>query len=127
MESVAFARAMGFADVHVFRYSPRRGTAASRMAQQLTPEVKRDRSEGLRAAAAEMSAAYRKRFVGSRRGVLWEEELDPDRASGRRRWTGLTDNYLRVDTFSERDLLGQTDVVKLDRMDRERFVVLGGE
>ena len=41
-ESVAFATEMQFADVHVFRYSPRRGTAASRMAGHIPRRSRSD-------------------------------------------------------------------------------------
>jgi threonylcarbamoyladenosine tRNA methylthiotransferase MtaB len=111
-ESVAFARAMAFADVHVFRYSPRRGTAASRMAQQVPAEVKQARSEELRAAVAELAEQFRRRFLGTERSVLWEEELDPIPQVSRR-WTGLTDNYLRVESESPDDCLGRLHQVAL--------------
>jgi threonylcarbamoyladenosine tRNA methylthiotransferase MtaB len=115
-ESVAFARAMAFADVHVFRYSPRRGTAASRMAQQVPAEVKRARSEELRAVVEELAERFRRRFLGTVRSVLWEEELDPiPRVS--RRWTGLTDNYLRVEIESPDDCLGRSHRVELRDLD----------
>src|SRR5439155_9884278 len=60
-DSVAFARAIAFAGVHVFRYSPRRGTAAARMAGQVPADAKKQRSEELRAAADGMAAEYRDR------------------------------------------------------------------
>ena len=151
-ESVAFAQAMAFADVHVFRYSPRRGTAAVRMAQQVSPDAKKRRSEELRAAVDEMAASYRRRFLGSTRPVLWEqglpqpwtenEPLERDEASSSSRqaqrtgtpspqpspggrgslaWTGVTDNYLRVETESQDELLGVTSHVLLARLDGDRF------
>ena len=115
-ESVGFARAMEFADVHVFRYSPRRGTAASRMGDHVPPEVKKRRSEELREAAGAMGAAYRERFVGSRSAVLWEEELARGEDETRRGWAGLTDNYLRVELTADEDLLGATSEVILGRL-----------
>ncbi len=122
-DSVAFARAMAFAGVHVFRYSPRRGTAAARMAGQVPAEVKKQRSEGLRAAVDDMAAAYGRRFLGASRTVLWEEELNPLPSSEGRLWTGLTDNYLRVQTMSDDDLLGVASEVRLDNLAGETFQV----
>jgi threonylcarbamoyladenosine tRNA methylthiotransferase MtaB len=120
--SVAFARSMGFADVHVFRYSPRRGTAAARMAQHVAPEVKQRRAEELRAAVDQMAAGYRARFVGATRSVLWEERLPLSRKGGASiAWTGLTDNYLRVEMESEEELLGVTSDVQLARLAGDRF------
>jgi threonylcarbamoyladenosine tRNA methylthiotransferase MtaB len=119
-ESVAFVRAIGFADVHVFRYSPRQGTAASRMAQQVRPEIKQARAEELRSVTDQLAETYRRRFIGSRRSVLWEEELDP-LPTRSRRWTGLTDNYLRVELDSTDDRLGRLDEVTLVRLERSTF------
>jgi threonylcarbamoyladenosine tRNA methylthiotransferase MtaB len=119
-ESVAFARAMAFADVHVFRHSPRRGTAASRMAHQVPAEVKRARSEELRAVVEELAKRFRRRFLGTVRSVLWEEELDPIPLVSRR-WTGLTDNYLRVEIESPDDCLGRLHRVALRDLDRGVF------
>ncbi len=111
-ESLAFARMMAFADIHVFRYSPRRGTAASRMAEQIPLEVKQARGEELRVLAAELAESFRRRFVGTLRSVLWEEELAPvPRVT--RCWTGLTDNYLRVHAAALDDRLGRLDLVEL--------------
>lgn len=121
-ESVEFARSMEFADVHVFRYSPRRGTAAARMAQQIPADVKKSRSEDLRAAVDAMAGGYRRRFLGATRDVLWEEELEPEVSNSARRWTGLTDNYLRVNTSSHRDLLGVTSRVELARLEGGTFL-----
>jgi threonylcarbamoyladenosine tRNA methylthiotransferase MtaB len=126
-ESLDFARAMGFAAVHVFRYSPRRGTAAARMATQVPAEVKKERSEELRAAADAMAAVYRQRFLGSIRSVLWEEELARPPGGPGRRWSGLTDNYLRVELQSESDLLGTTSGVMLGRLEGEAFVALAAQ
>lgn len=128
-ESVAYARTMGFADVHVFRYSPRRGTGAARMDRQVSPDVKQQRSQELRVAVEELAAGYRRRFVGSTRSVLWEEELPSEQGPSMRRWTGLTDNYLRVEIESDRHLLGVTSSVGLDHLDGAQFrstLPLGG-
>jgi threonylcarbamoyladenosine tRNA methylthiotransferase MtaB len=126
-ESLAFAQAMAFADVHVFRYSPRRGTAASRMAEQVPVEVKHARSEQLHAIVNELAESYRRRFLRTARPVLWEEELAPV-PYVIRRWTGLTDNYLRVEAEAPDDRLGRLDVVELANLAGTSIqgVILGG-
>jgi len=119
--SLAFVRQMAFADAHVFRYSPRRGTAASRMAEQVQPDVKKERSEELREAAHGSAVAFRQRFLGSVRLVLWEEEL-PRTSNAQRRWGGLTDNYLRVSALSNRELLGVESPVVLTSLSGQDLV-----
>ncbi|MBM2811911.1 MAG: modification enzyme, MiaB family [Chloroflexi bacterium] len=123
-ESLDFVRAMGFADAHVFRYSPRRGTAASRMDAQVPPNVKQARSAEMRAVAEESAAAFRRLFLGRSADVLWEEELASSVSCAPQpppRWTGLTDNYLRVTMDSFENLLGKLQAVRLARLDGEAF------
>jgi hypothetical protein len=95
------------------------------MAQHVSPEAKQRRSEELRAAVDEMADLYRRRFMGSTCKVLWEEETPSShpspRGRGGRGWTGLTDNYLRVEMDSKDDLLGMTSDVVLDSLAGDRF------
>lgn len=89
-ESLAFVEAIGFAHVHVFPYSARTGTAASRFEGQVLPEERRRRVAAMEAVARRTGDAVRQRFVGEVRPVLWEQW---EAGTG---WSGLTDNYLRV-------------------------------
>ncbi len=84
------ARDLQFAKVHVFRFSPRAGTAAARMRGQIAAPVARERSERLLAQSAELADRFRARHLGQTVEVLWE---------GRRPWgwEGLTDTHLRVE------------------------------
>jgi threonylcarbamoyladenosine tRNA methylthiotransferase MtaB len=86
----AFAAEVGFAKLHVFRYSPRAGTAAARMRPQVPDTAKHARSEALLALNATLTHAFREQYVGQTVEVLWEAP----RPWG---WEGLTDNYLRVE------------------------------
>jgi len=85
-----FVAAMEFARLHVFRYSPRPGTAAARFLGQVPRQVRRARARAMRELGAEQASRFRQRFVGREMSVLWER---PRRDHV---WTGLTDNYLRV-------------------------------
>ncbi|MCX6031436.1 MAG: tRNA (N(6)-L-threonylcarbamoyladenosine(37)-C(2))-methylthiotransferase MtaB [Chloroflexi bacterium] len=112
-QTVAFARRIGFAHLHVFPYSPREGTAATRFAGQVSEAERKRRAHVLGDLDAELGAIVRASFVGQTRPVLWEnKEASPvapfcppilgennapqnwgDEGGV---WTGLTDNYLRV-------------------------------
>ena len=99
LETEIFLRSIGFAGLHVFKYSPRSGTPAAEMDGQVSPGVKQERSDRLMALAGEMSEEYRRRFLGTTLEVLWEEEISPGQARGLGLpggWTGLSDNYVRV-------------------------------
>ncbi len=96
--SAGFVRAMGFARVHVFPYSPRPGTPAATMPDQVPPPVRRQRAQQMREIARRSADAFRRRFLGHTLSVLWETR----RADGL--WSGLSDNYLRFLTRSEENL-----------------------
>ncbi len=79
-----------FAKAHVFRFSPRQGTAAARMKGQIKEEVKKARSERLLALNDQDGKRFRQQFLGETVQVLIESYKHG-------RWEGLTDNYLRVE------------------------------
>ena len=71
-QSLRFIRACRFADMHIFPYSRRPGTPAADMPGQLGNAVKEQRSRTAIAAAAEMSADFRRALIGTRQAVLVE-------------------------------------------------------
>ena len=95
-QGLAFVQDCHFAHAHVFPYSAREGTAAARFGDQIMPTVKKQRVQHLQAAVAATGQVERLRFVDTTRPVLWEGWGEPVAGSGLERWTGLTDNYLRV-------------------------------
>jgi len=94
-DSIAFIEEMDFARLHVFRYSPRELTAAMSMPGQVGPAVAQERSNRMHELAQELTSRFQRRFIGRTLPVLWEA-AEP-RAEGLR-WSGLSDNYIRVVT-----------------------------
>ncbi len=72
-QSLAFIRQCSFAQMHIFPYSRRPGTAADRMEGHLPNAVKEARSKAAIAVAEELNLAYRKAMIGSVQQVLLEE------------------------------------------------------
>jgi len=93
-----FVQSIGFARIHVFKYSPRPGTPAAKMPDQVSPQVKEDRCRAMHILAQRAQSAFTKRFFGRTFPVLWET-----RSRGFQ-WKGLTDHYVRVYTTTEKDL-----------------------
>lgn len=89
-QTYQLASELQFAKSHVFRFSPRQGTAAARMKGQIKDEVKKARSERLLSLNDEHSRLFRQQFLGTTVQVLIE-------AKKHGCWEGLTDNYLRVE------------------------------
>ena len=73
-ESVEFIRRVGFAKVHVFRYSRRKGTRADKMSGQVPESVKTLRWQEMTAAADETREKYLSSLVGKTVPVLFERE-----------------------------------------------------
>jgi len=91
--TLALCREAGFARVHCFPYSRRSRTAAATMASQVAEPVKKDRLARLMTLADDLSVAFRRRFEGSVRPVLWEA---PRRLGDTISSFGHTDNYIPV-------------------------------
>jgi len=109
-ESYELCRRMGFARIHVFPYSPRCGTQAARMPDQVGDRVKRERSQRMLALARESAQNFKQGFLGETMTVLWGKR------SGDSTWTGLTDNYIRVYTKSSEDLTNKLLPVALQQL-----------
>jgi len=88
--SSAFIRSLGPAGLHVFRYSARPGTPATRMASQVDETTKKARAAELLTMAAEGRAAFARRGLGSETRVLVEQRL----ADGR--WIGHAEDHVLV-------------------------------
>ncbi len=94
-ESLTFIRKMDFMKLHVFRYSSRPGTAAARMPNHISDDVKKARSARLLALSDEGAQRFFHRFEGRTLSVLWEQVTGSSEAGFAN--SGLTDNYIRVD------------------------------
>ncbi len=98
-ESLRFVEEMRFAHVHVFPYSAREGTAAAGFGGQVPAAERRERVDAMEAVARATGEAVRRSFLGTIRPVLWEALDHPANGTGAL-WSGLTDNYLRVQAIA---------------------------
>lgn len=79
-----------FSKIHVFPYSPRKGTVASTMEGQIPDEVKKMRVHQLMAISSELEKKYRQKFKGQELDCLIEKVVDG-------KSYGHTGNYLEVE------------------------------
>jgi len=112
-DSLEFARRVGFAGIHVFKYSPRTGTPAAGFAHQVEGALKEQRSKDFLNLTNESWRTYASGFLGSSMEVLAEHSV------GDNLWEGHTPNYLRVRFKQSGDLRGELLDVQLDRLSRE--------
>jgi threonylcarbamoyladenosine tRNA methylthiotransferase MtaB len=111
-ETYNFCREMKFARIHVFPFSPRPGTAAATMPQQISDALKKERSNQMLALSKESVKIFQQRFMGKTMDVLWEQQ-----SSGV--WSGLTGNYIKVYARSSQALTNLILPVKLVKFYRE--------
>ena len=92
-----FLSKIKFYKMHVFKYSPREGTLAAKMTNQVDGNVKEERSQKLIELSNRNEKEYNEKYIGKRVEVLFEEEKDG-------LWSGYTRNYVRVFTESGENL-----------------------
>ena len=112
-ESYAFAEEIGFAKIHVFPYSPKRGTPAAARKDQLLNAVKAERSHTLIQLSDKMAADFLADAVGTDAEVLYE------RAVGEGIYEGHTTNYMKVHGRSEVDLTNRICKTHITRAEGE--------
>lgn len=110
-QSLSFVEEIGFARLHVFTYSPRPGTAAANMPDQLPKPVRKERTKRMIALGETLSLAFHRQYEGCRRDALWETTVGAD--DDGLRWIGYTDNYMRVTAQGPEDLFNRVTPVRL--------------
>ncbi len=102
----SFVETVGFYEMHIFKYSMRKGTRAAVMPDQVPEEVKAHRSGVLQAIEQRDSSAFRASYIGKDVQVLFEEKKVIE---GEAYWIGHTREYVKVacraqDTILENQL-----------------------
>lgn len=109
-KTMAFCREISFAEAHIFKYSVRKGTVAEKMENQITPDIKEERSKKLIALTKEMQNEFLKSYIGRSEEVLFEREHKCTKGL----YEGKTDNYITVVVRSDKDISGEFKTVKID-------------
>ncbi len=99
-----FLRKVSFAQMHIFKYSIRKGTAAERMPNQVRDEIKTDRSNVLIDLEEGMAKEYQSLFLGKIENILIEETITVD---GLTYQIGHNERYLKLAVSADKDLTNQ--------------------
>ena len=105
-----FVKKVRFSELHVFKYSKRDGTVAAKMENQIPEPVKTERSEDLIKVGEILTMEYRRKFIGKKVSVLFEETIN---IAGEDYWVGHTKEYIKVIMKSDKDLSGDIKNVSL--------------
>ena len=101
-----FVEDVHFYEMHIFKYSRRAGTRAAAMPGQVPEPVKAERSAALLKLGDDMSREFRKRFLGRRLKVLFEETEEAD---GRLCMVGYTPEYVKAALDLEAEGLSEAE------------------
>ena len=108
-ESLAFVERMKLDKIHTFPYSPKKGTPAAKMKNQISGDVKSQRSKEMIALSDKMNIDFLNNNIGKTVPVLFE-----DMENGF--WQGHTTNYIKVLAKSDENLNNKIVDVKLDKI-----------
>jgi len=87
-QTVNMAKTIGFAKMHVFSFSPRKGTAAADMQDKINSKVIKERSQILRELDVELGQNYRRQFLGETAKILIEKNNG--------QFSGRSERYFKV-------------------------------
>jgi threonylcarbamoyladenosine tRNA methylthiotransferase MtaB len=113
---------MALAKLHIFRFSPREGTAAATMRGQISAPVMQERSQRMHMLNAELERDFRHKYVGRTMPVLWESH---ELYGFGWQWSGLTGNYLRVVTHTSPDINLRNQVIETNLIESAPAALLG--
>lgn len=123
-QTIKFLTEVSFYEMHVFKYSRRKGTMADAMSGQITEKVKTARSARLIALDEDLSYEYRKSYVGKIVKVLTEELVEIE---GVNYFTGFTDTYVRVHIKADNCELKSNELVQVIITDLQNKDFVVGE
>lgn len=99
-----------FYEMHVFKYSRRKGTAADKMTDQIPENIKSERSTELLELNEILSNGYREKYIGKKVKVLLEENHIIE---NKKYIIGFTDTYVRVALENPEEKLYTNQIVNV--------------
>ena len=103
-QTKAYLEHIHFYEMHIFKYSKRKGTRAAVMPDQIDEQVKAARSEKLISLGHDMSKEFRKFYIGKNEEVLFEEKAV---IGDKEYFVGYTKEYVKVAKKTDENLENQ--------------------
>ncbi|MFH1061321.1 MAG: tRNA (N(6)-L-threonylcarbamoyladenosine(37)-C(2))-methylthiotransferase MtaB [Candidatus Omnitrophota bacterium] len=108
--TIDIVKKAGFLKVHIFPFSPRPGTPAARMPEQIDKKIKDKYKKNLAEISKQTSFEVRKKLLNTKLIVLFEE-LSKDGY-----WMGYSDNYVQIKLKSAQNLKNLILPIKISRV-----------
>lgn len=107
-ESYEFVKKMQFSNIHVFPYSPKKGTPAADFPDQLSNQMKEERSKRMIELGEKLTTQFLAQYINTIQEVLFETETKEANE-----YEGHTSNYMKVTVKSLDPIVNTTQKVKV--------------
>jgi threonylcarbamoyladenosine tRNA methylthiotransferase MtaB len=114
-----FLNRIKLSKMHVFKYSPRSGTRAASMKDQIDGNVKEYRSSKIINLDKIFEEQFRNKFLGNDMNVLYEKKLN----NSEDLYEGYTPNYIKIVTKCHKNIEGS--IIKTRIIDSENGYLIG--
>lgn len=115
-ETYKFLKDIKFYKMHIFKYSPRKGTKAAEMKKQVNGNIKEERSKKLIELSDENEKEYNEKYIGKEVEILFEEEKEG-------LYKGHTQNYILAYYKTDKKLENKIVRVKCIGTETEHIIV----
>lgn len=116
-ESYDFAKKTKLSKIHVFPFSPKKGTAAAKFKEQVESEIKNRRAKEMLELSKELELEFFEKFKGEVLSVLFEAKSDDNT------YEGHTSNYIKVKCESDRNIVNRILDVRIEKVVNNEFVL----
>lgn len=117
-ETYDFVKDIKFSRIHVFKYSPRKGTPAAKYEEQIHGNTKNYRSEKLIELGDKLAKEFMSNYINKELDVLYEEQFKGNPNI----YEGYTTNYIRVQRYSETPIIGEIINSKIIDMKKDLLI-----
>lgn len=114
-QTYEFLKEIKMYKMHIFKYSPKRGTAATKFKNQIDSKIKDERSKILLELSDKSETEYNETYINKTVIVLFEE-------AEKGYFKGHTGNYLAVKVKTDKDLTDKLLKVKIDKLEKLELV-----
>ena len=115
-----FLEKVAFSEMHIFKYSKRKGTIAANMENQIAENIKSVRSDKLIELGRELRNRYVESFIGKNRDLLIEEPIEID---GKMYMTGYTKEYVRIAVEGDKSLVNKIVKIKINNRTKNEILL----
>ena len=117
-ETYDFLKDIELSKMHVFKYSPRKGTKAAGIKEQVDGNIKEERSHKLITLNNILEKKFNNKFIGKNMNVLYELKSE-NNAYG---FEGYTNNYIKVMVKSKQNIECEFHITKLMELEDDHII-----